>query len=182
MSKKPYIRIAWIFKFPRESAPTPHHEAKTLMVNMGDVIQDIQVTDLNDELPRWAQNPSLRRNLALGLIFTLLSFWVISVLASELSIIQYGLMALLWLGIFGVLNFTLRSLFDVKSELLDERLHQMRSATYEPAYYLAGILIFFIYFFNLETSVTFKGLLFAVITTYISIPYILLGLREKTLL
>jgi len=182
MPKQTFIRIAWIFKFPREKTALSKTETPSLKENLSSVLQEARTTVINEELPEWAQNPALRRNLAYSLILALLGIWGVSIAVSSISLLNYLFIGAVWFSLFGVLNFTFRSLFDMDKDELDERLLEMRSSTYEPSYYIAGLLIFVIYLLSLRELATLNEILFAVITTYISIPYILLALREKTLL
>ena len=180
MPKQTYIRIAWIFKFPRAKTAVSEMETPSLKENLSSVLQEARASVMNEELPEWAQNPSLRRNLAYSLILVLLGIWGVSIAVSSLSLLNYLILGAVWFSLFGVLNFTLRSLFDIEKHKLDERLLEMRSSTYEPSYYIAGLLIFVIYLLSLRELATLSEILFAAILTYISIPYILLALREKT--
>lgn len=180
MPKQTYICIAWVFKFPRDKTALSEAETPSLKENWSSVLQEARTSAINEELPEWAQIPSLRRILAYSLLLTLLGIWGVSIAVSSLSLFTYLLIGAIWFSLFGVLNFTLRSLFDIDRHELDERLLEMRSSTYEPSYYIAGLLIFVIYFLSLRELATLNEILLAAITTYISIPYILLALREKT--
>lgn len=180
MPKQTYIRIAWVFKFPREKTAFSEMETPSLKENWSSVLQEARTSVINEELPEWAQNPALRRNLAYSLILALLGIWGVSITVSSLSLLNYLLLGAVWFSLFGVLNFTLRSIFDIEKHKLDERLLEMRSSTYEPSYYIAGLLIFVIYLLSLRELATLSEILLAAIVTYISIPYILLALREKT--
>ncbi len=152
-----------------------------ISVNVGsEIVRNIGVSGMNSNLPKWTSDLRLRRALATVTGLILLFIWAVSLSSFELGGIQYFAMFTLFGAAFGALNFSFRSLFDSPDEVLDERLYALRNRYSFPSYQALGLLILLILvavnFLNLDPS----RLWMPALATYASIPYLILGLQERT--
>ena len=77
------------------------------------------------------------------------------------------------------LNFTFRSIFDSPDEDLDERLISLRNRYSFPAYQIVGLLLIVVVGALDFASLDASRLWLPAFASYASIPYLLLGLKEK---
>ena len=152
-----------------------------ISVNVGsEIVRNIGVSGMNSNLPKWTSDFRLRRALATVTGLILLFIWAVSLSSFELGGFQYFAMFTLFGAAFGALNFSFRSLFDSPDQVLDERLYALRNRYSFPSYQALGLLILLILvavnFLNLDPS----RLWMPALATYASIPYLILGLQERT--
>ena len=130
-------------------------------------------------LPQWATNYRNRRALSLITGSLLIALWAISV--SDMRIGWAGNLAMMLaiIGVLSLLNFSLRSLFDVSVEQLDERLVSLRNKYSFQSFQVFGLLILCLIatldFLNIDAS----RMWFPAIATYASTPYLLMAWQEK---
>ena len=130
-------------------------------------------------LPQWATNYRNRRALSLVTGLLLIAFWALGISDLSLGWAEYSAMLFAHLGILGVLNYSLRSLFDVSVEQLDERLVSLRNKYSFQSFQVLGLLILCLIatldFLNIDAS----RMWFPAIATYASTPYLLMAWQEK---
>ncbi len=144
-----------------------------------EIPRQTMVAEMNSNLPHWTSKHETRRGLALVVGLILLSIWSVSLSVESISWIQNLVMALFLLVFLGLLNFSFRSLFDVSTDVLDERLYQVRNHYAYLSYQAAGgyliLSLVAVNFLGIDSS----NLWLPVITSYASIPYVLLGWKER---
>jgi hypothetical protein len=137
------------------------------------------VAEMDSNLPHWFSKYETRRGLAFVVFLALLSIWSVSLSVESLSLIQNLVMALFLLVFLGLLNFSFRSLFDVSSDVLDERLYQLRNHYAYLSYQVAGgyliLSLIAVSFLGIDAS----NLWLPFIASYAAIPYVLLGWKER---
>ena len=134
---------------------------------------------MNSDLPNWSSNFRSRSARAVVTGLTLILMWTASFSSFQLGALHYIVMGLVFGIAFGALNFSLRSLFDVQEEELDERLYFLRNRYSFPSYQVVGLLILLllatINFMDFDPS----RLWLPAIATYASVPYLFLGWQEE---
>ena len=109
----------------------------------------------------------------------LVAIWTFTLSSIQLSWVAYLAMSLTIVITLALLNFTFRSIFDSSDDLLDERLISLRNRYAFRSYQVVGFLVVVIVaalnFADLDPS----RLWLPALATYASIPYLLLGLKEK---
>lgn len=134
---------------------------------------------IDEPLPAWARDTKTRR-LLVGLNgAALAAIWAVCMSAIHLGWLHYSVMVLASLITLGVLNFSLRSLFDQPDEVLDERLHALRNSYAYRSYQAAGLLVIALLTAITLIDVNPARMWLPAIMTYASIPYLLAGWREK---
>ena len=133
----------------------------------------------NSTLPEWATSFASRRTLATTLGLILIAIWTVAFTSIDLGWIEYSLMSATVIVNLASLNFTFRSIFDSPDDLLDERLIELRNRYAFYSYQIVGLLVVVVVaalnFADFDPS----RLWLPTFATYASIPYLLLGLKEK---
>ena len=135
--------------------------------------------DRNSTLPEWATKFASRRALAASLGLILIAIWTLAFTSINLSWLEYSLMGTAVIINLAFLNFTFRSIFDSPDEDLDERLISLRNRYSFPAYQIVGLLLIVVVGALDFASLDASRLWLPAFASYASIPYLLLGLKEK---
>lgn len=135
--------------------------------------------EVDSELPSWSTEFRNRRAIA-GLTGAyLLAIWALSISPIQLGWAHYLAMTIVLIGVLGVLNFSLRSIFDIPTEKLDERLFALRNKYSHGAFQIFGLLLVLVIgsleIFNLDPA----RMWLPALATYASIPYLLMAWQEK---
>lgn len=139
----------------------------------------VNLLGMDATLPQWASEFRFRRRITAITVLALISLWAISISNIQLGWIHYIALSCLMIVSLGLLNFSLRSIFDVSEEILDERLILLRNRYSFRSYQAIGLIILLMMtvlnFIDLDPS----RLWLPAITTYASLPYLFLGWQEK---
>ena len=143
------------------------------------LIEESLAKSMNSTLPGWATRSSTRRALATTLGLILIATWTLSLSSLQLDWPKYLAITLVIIVTLSLLNFTFRSIFDSSDDLLDERLISLRNRYAFLSYQVVGLLVVVMVaalnFADLDPS----RLWLPALATYASIPYLLLGSKEK---
>ncbi len=175
MSKRKFVFFWFSPKTGRFTRPEVHVEVGGEMRSR----EDNFLKSMNSTLPGWATRSSSRTALVTSLGFMLVAIWTFTLSSIQLSWVAYLAMSLTIVITLALLNFTFRSIFDSSDDLLDERLISLRNRYAFRSYQVVGFLVVVIVaalnFADLDPS----RLWLPALATYASIPYLLLGLKEK---
>ena len=134
---------------------------------------------IDEPLPAWASDTKTRRLLVILNSAVLAGIWALCMSAIHLGWLHYSVMAIASLAILGVLNYSLRSLFDQPDEVLDERLHALRDSYAYRSYQAAGLLVLALLAAMSLLDANPARMWLPAIMTYASIPYLLAGWKER---